>query len=161
VKISDKIVNWEKFTLQVRRWQGAGLDVVFTNGCFDILHRGHVAYLEEAKALGDKLVIGLNSDASTKKLKWDSRPVNDQESRAFVLAALGCVDLVTVFDQDTPLELITEVRPDILAKGGDYIADDIVGGDVVRSLGGQVIILPFHKGFSTTAIEQKMHRQSK
>lgn len=141
---------------RVRTWQDQGYDVVFTNGCFDILHAGHIAYLEEARALGDKLVVGLNSDDSTRRLKGPSRPINDQDSRSYLMASLSFVDLVTIFDEDTPLELISEVVPDVIAKGGDYKEEDVVGGDVVKARGGSVAILPYRKGFSTTSIEEKI-----
>ncbi|MCB0793583.1 MAG: D-glycero-beta-D-manno-heptose 1-phosphate adenylyltransferase [Flavobacteriales bacterium] len=127
--------------------------IVFTNGCFDILHRGHVEYLEEAAALGDRLVVGINSDSSVRGLgKGPDRPVNDQESRAKVLSALRCVDLVVVFDEATPLELIQGLKPEVLVKGGDWAEKDIVGADVVRAAGGQVRSLKLVEGFSTTSI---------
>ena len=126
--------------------------VVFTNGCFDILHYGHISYLAQARQLGDVLVVGLNSDASVKRLKGPSRPVNNQEARAFVLAALEMVDYVVIFEEDTPYNIITRVKPDILVKGGDYEIDNIVGGDFVRARGGQVLTIPFEDGFSTSSI---------
>jgi D-beta-D-heptose 7-phosphate kinase/D-beta-D-heptose 1-phosphate adenosyltransferase len=141
---------------QVRAWQDQGDEIVFTNGCFDILHLGHIDYLEGARDLGDRLIIGLNSDASTQRLKGDARPINAEQSRAYLLASLSVVDLVTVFDEDTPAELIAEVLPDILVKGGDYTEADVVGGVVVKAHGGKVIILPYKEGFSTTSIEQKI-----
>jgi D-beta-D-heptose 7-phosphate kinase/D-beta-D-heptose 1-phosphate adenosyltransferase len=140
----------------VRNWQDQGFDVVFTNGCFDILHQGHIEYLEQARSLGDKLVVGVNADASVRKLKGDSRPINTETSRAYLLASLSFVDLVTIFEEDTPLELLTELIPDVLVKGGDYKEADVVGGEVVRDHGGTVEILPFKEGFSTTAIEEKI-----
>lgn len=156
MKAGNKIVNREQAIELVQAWQDQGDDVVFTNGCFDILHIGHIEYLEAAKALGNRLVIGLNSDASTRRLKGETRPINHEHSRGYLLASLSFVDLVTVFDEDTPLELISALIPDILAKGGDYKAEDVVGGDVVKAHGGQVIILPYKEGFSTTSIEQKI-----
>lgn len=126
--------------------------VVFTNGCFDILHYGHISYLAQARQLGDMLVVGLNSDASVRRLKGPSRPVNPQEARAFVLSALEMVDYVVFFEEDTPYNIITRVKPDILVKGGDYEIDNIVGGDFVRSRGGQVLTIPFEEGFSTSSI---------
>lgn len=135
----------------------SGLDtVVFTNGCFDILHPGHVDYLARARALGSRLVVGLNSDASVTRLKGPGRPVNDQTSRALVLAALECVDHVVVFDEDTPLELIRKVRPDVLVKGGDWSVDKIVGRDLVEARGGRVLSLPLLPGHSTTAIIERI-----
>lgn len=141
----------------VNLWRMAGARVVFTNGCFDILHRGHVTYLEEAAALGHRLVVGLNSDASVKRLgKAPDRPLNDQDSRAAVLSALRCVDAVTVFDEDTPLELIKLVRPDVLVKGGDWKPEQIVGGAEVLGWGGEVRALAFVQGYSTTGLVEKI-----
>ncbi len=129
--------------------------IVFTNGCFDILHSGHVAYLEVAKKFGDILIIGLNTDASVRRLKGESRPVNSENDRAIVINALKSVDYVVLFDEDTPLELISLLLPDVLAKGGDYTPDTIVGADVVRQNGGNVVVIPLVAGKSTTAIIQK------
>jgi rfaE bifunctional protein nucleotidyltransferase chain/domain len=131
--------------------------VVFTNGCFDILHRGHVSYLEEAAALGKSLVIGVNTDASVRRLnKGQGRPVNPLEDRMIILAALGCVSLVIPFEEDTPLELIKRVRPDHLVKGGDWALDKVVGADVVKSYGGQVHSIPFRFNRSTTDLIQRI-----
>jgi rfaE bifunctional protein nucleotidyltransferase chain/domain len=129
-----------------------GRTVVFTNGCFDVLHAGHVTYLTVAKGLGDVLVVGLNGDASVRRLKGASRPVNGVEDRALVLEALRCVDAVVVFDEDTPLDLITAILPDVLVKGGDYTRDTIVGADVVESHGGRIQTVPLLPGRSTTSI---------
>ena len=138
-------------------WRVKGDRIVFTNGVFDLMHRGHVTYLEEAAALGDRLVIGLNSDASVKRLgKGTDRPLNDQDSRATVLSALRCVDAVVIFDEDTPLDLITSVRPDVLVKGGDWSPERIVGADLVKAAGGSVHSLPLVEGFSTTALLEKI-----
>ena len=126
--------------------------IVFTNGCFDILHRGHATYLAAARDLGGVLVVGVNSDASVRRLKGPDRPVNDERSRALMLAALQCVDYVTLFDEDTPLALIDAIRPDVLVKGGDYTRDTIVGADIVERSGGQVVTIPLVQGFSTTAL---------
>ena len=125
--------------------------VVFTNGCFDVLHRGHVDYLEKSRKLGTKLVIGLNSDASVRRLKI-GRPINTQEDRKFVLLSLRCVDEVIIFDDDTPLNLIQSLKPDILTKGGDYTVSEVVGSDIVP----QTVIIPFLPGYSTTNILNKM-----
>ena len=131
--------------------------VVFTNGCFDILHRGHVSYLEEAAALGKSLIIGVNTDASVRRLnKGQGRPVNSLEDRMMILAALGCVSLVIPFEEDTPLELIKRVRPDHLVKGGDWALDKVVGADVVKSYGGQVHAIPFRFNRSTTDLIQRI-----
>jgi len=133
-----------------------GKKVVFTNGCFDLLHVGHVRYLQEARALGDFLVLGLNSDASVSKLKGPERPVQVQDDRAEILASLECISFVTIFDEPTPLNLIETIKPDILVKGGDWPVEKIVGADFVLKNGGQVKSLPFHKGRSTTGIIDKI-----
>lgn len=136
--------------------------LVFTNGCFDIIHPGHVDYLERARSMGDCLVVGLNSDASVRRLKGALRPVNDQHSRARVLAALACVDFVMIFEEDTPLELIRAVSPDVLVKGGDWSVDRIVGREVVEERGGVVCSIPLLEGYSTTATINRivdMHRR--
>ena len=132
--------------------------IVFTNGCFDILHVGHVTYLEAAKNLGDALVVGVNSDASVRRLKGKSRPINPEKDRAAVLSALRCVDFVVLFEEDTPLRIITALKPNVLVKGGDYTPDTIVGADVVRSGGGSVVTIPLVAGKSTTAIAEKIVR---
>jgi rfaE bifunctional protein nucleotidyltransferase chain/domain len=140
---------------EARRAAGHG-DVVFTNGCFDIIHPGHVDYLQRARDLGSCLVVGLNSDASVRRLKGPTRPVNDQESRALVLAALACVDFVVVFDEDTPYELIGKIRPRVLVKGGDWSVDRIVGRDIVEEGGGKVYSIPLLEGYSTTAVVDRI-----
>ena len=133
-----------------------GNKIVFTNGCFDILHSGHVLYLEEAKALGDVLILGLNSDNSVKRLKGDERPINNESDRAIVAAALEAVDYVCLFGEDTPYDLIWAIQPDVLVKGGDWQIADIVGADIVLARGGKVQSLRFVEGRSTTAIINKM-----
>ena len=133
-----------------------GQIVVFTNGCFDILHPGHVSYLEKASRMGDVLVIGLNSDASVRAIKGKDRPINNARDRAYVLSALSFVDYVTVFDDDTPELIIKKLKPDVLVKGGDWKAKDIVGGDFVRSRGGRVASIKFLKGYSTSSLIKKM-----
>ena len=130
--------------------------MVFTNGCFDILHRGHVEYLYAARDLGDILVVGVNTDASVRRLKGSGRPVVPLEDRLYVLAGLGCVDAVTPFGEDTPRKLIAALLPDVLVKGGDYQPDDVVGATEVRQAGGKVVILPFVQGRSTTGLIQKL-----
>lgn len=148
-------------------WKMTGRKVVFTNGCFDILHKGHVTYLAQAAQHGNRMVVGLNTDASVKRQgKGDDRPINDQEARASVLAALSCVDLVVFFDDDTPLELIRELQPNVLAKGADYDPEEtnpaskkyIVGSDLVRQNGGEVVAIPLVDGFSTTTIVEKLRK---
>lgn len=133
-----------------------GRQVVFTNGCFDILHVGHVRYLQEARALGGLLIVGMNSDSSVSRLKGPSRPVQTEKDRAEILAALGCVDFVVLFDDETPLDLIRAVQPDVLVKGGDWPVEKIVGHDVVRARGGLVRSLRFHPGHSTTTLIDKI-----
>jgi rfaE bifunctional protein nucleotidyltransferase chain/domain len=135
--------------------------LVFTNGCFDILHRGHVEYLEYARSLGDALVVGLNSDESVRRLKGSSRPLNPQEDRAIVLAGLRAVDAVTIFDEDTPLELIRELLPDRLVKGGDYRADTVVGATEVAEAGGRVVIAPLVPGRSTSELIARSRETSR
>ena len=136
----------------VIRWREDGHKVVFTNGCFDILHRGHVEYLEAAKEAGDKLILGLNSDNSVRKLKGSTRPFQNEQDRRAILTALSCVDAVVVFDEDTPAKLIAELLPDVLLKGGDYDEDEIVGRDTILANGGEIIIIPFVEGASTSNI---------
>jgi D-glycero-beta-D-manno-heptose 1-phosphate adenylyltransferase len=155
---SDKIKSLADATLQVKAWQSAGQKVAFTNGCFDLLHLGHVDYLEKARNLGDRLVIGLNSDSSVGRFKGPERPLQDQNSRARVLAALQFVDLVVFFNEDTPLELISKLLPNILVKGSDYLAENIVGADVVKKNGGVVETIDFVPGYSTTRIVEKIKR---
>ena len=137
-------------------------ELVFTNGCFDVLHVGHVRYLNASRALGKFLVIGLNSDQSVKRLKGPGRPLNSEEDRAEVLLGLKSVDAVVLFDEETPYELIKAVQPLILTKGGDYSRHTIVGADIVESLGGKVVVIPFEQGYSTTGLVERMnHRNSK
>ena len=132
--------------------------IVFTNGCFDILHKGHVSYLQKAKKLGDLLIVGMNTDASIRRLKGSGRPVNHEKDRAFVLSSLACVDRVVFFKEDTPEKLIRKVRPDVLVKGGDWKKKDVVGASFVESYGGSVKLIPFVKGFSTTGILGKIQK---
>lgn len=139
-----------------RTWRAQGKTVVFTNGVFDILHVGHVDLLQKSKSLGDVLVVGLNSDASVRRLKGPSRPINKQKDRATVLLALKSVDCVSVFDEDTPLHLIQTLQPDVLVKGAEYAVSDIVGADLVKSWGGKVRRVPMKKGFSTSATLRRM-----
>ncbi|MBO4645818.1 MAG: D-glycero-beta-D-manno-heptose 1-phosphate adenylyltransferase [Bacteroidales bacterium] len=149
------IAELERKIIPARAWQRPEGTVVFTNGCFDLLHRGHVTYLAQARDLGDFLVVGLNSDSSVRRLKGPGRPVNREADRALVLAALSSVDCVILFEEDTPEQLIRHIRPDILVKGGDYRICDIVGADFVTSNGGQVTTLPFVEGYSTTKTLQQ------
>lgn len=150
--IKNKILNAKDLQKQLGQWRQQGLKIVFTNGCFDLLHRGHVEYLSKAADLGDVLVVGLNTDASVRRLKGEGRPVNDEEARAMVLASLGFVDAVVLFDEDTPYELIQAVRPEVLVKGADYKPEEIVGYDIVISYGGLVTTVPLVEGYSTTRL---------
>ncbi|MGB0165669.1 MAG: D-glycero-beta-D-manno-heptose 1-phosphate adenylyltransferase [Luteibaculum sp.] len=165
--LNKKLISKEDLIEQVMRWQGRGERVVFTNGCFDILHPGHVAYLNEAKELGDRLVLALNTDRSVKKLnKGPERPLNDELSRAYVLAGLEAIDALCLFDEDTPIDLICALKPDVLVKGGDYNPQEanpqskayIVGSTEVRNWGGQVLCLDFVEGYSTTRLVEKIKR---
>ena len=130
--------------------------VVFTNGCFDIIHRGHVEYLAQAASLGNRLIVAINTDKSVSTLKGPNRPVNNEHTRAEIMAAFGFVDAVILFDDDTPLNLITQLKPHILVKGGDYTPDTIVGADIVKANGGEVLTIPFIDGFSTSSIINKI-----
>lgn len=154
--ISTRVCTLNEALYKLGQWRVTGKTVAFTNGVFDILHRGHIFSLSQAAAEADFLVVGLNSDASTKRLKGDSRPVNDEQSRALVLAALLMVDMVVIFEEDTPLNLITTLQPDVLVKGGDYTLEQIVGAKEVMAAGGKVIINPIAEGFSTTGIIGRM-----
>lgn len=138
--------------LQRDRWRNVGMRIVFTNGCFDLLHPGHIDYLQRARALGDVLVVGLNDDHSIRRLKGATRPINSLADRTVMLAALRSVDLVVPFCEDTPFNLINALKPDVLVKGGDYRADEIVGADVVRASGGEVVVMPFLDGHSSTGL---------
>ncbi|MDX2189262.1 MAG: D-glycero-beta-D-manno-heptose 1-phosphate adenylyltransferase [Bacteroidota bacterium] len=152
----DKIVTKEIAKETVKQWKNHGLKVVFTNGCFDILHVGHVDYLEKAKHLGDRLIVGLNTNNSVSRIKGPSRPITDEFSRSRVIASLGFVDLVVFFDEETPKELITELLPDVLVKGNDYLAENIVGADIVIKNGGVVSTIELVKGYSTSKIVNKI-----
>lgn len=157
-KSSDKIVGLAEAKARVKQWQKSGQKVVFTNGCFDLIHLGHVDYLEKARQLGDKLVLGLNSDDSVSRFKGPERPLQDQNSRARVLAAMQFIDLVVYFNEDTPFSLISELVPDILVKGSDYLTENIVGADVVKKAGGVVKTIDFVPGYSTTRIVEKIKK---
>jgi len=160
-KIESKIQTTEQLAATLAQWRAAGEKIVFTNGCFDLLHYGHLHYLSQARDLADRLVVGLNSAASVKRLKGPNRPINDELTRTHLLAALEVVDAVVVFEEDTPLQLIQLVMPDLLVKGGDWQPEQIVGSADVLAHGGEVRSLPFVSGYSTTNIEQKiLHRAS-
>ncbi|HOA29422.1 MAG TPA: D-glycero-beta-D-manno-heptose 1-phosphate adenylyltransferase [Candidatus Cloacimonadota bacterium] len=159
--LRDKIVTLPTLLESLESQRAKGRKVVFTNGCFDLLHAGHVLYLEEARALGDILVLGLNSDSSVQRLKGPSRPINKQDERAMVLAALESISYVCIFEEDTPYELIKALQPDILVKGGDWPVSSIVGSDIVLARGGQVKSLGFSEGLSSTNIIQSILRDGK
>lgn len=154
--IFSKILSREEIERKADGWREQGLRIVFTNGCFDILHYGHIHYLAQARDLGDRLVVGLNSGDSVRRLKGPGRPINDEPTRQLLLAALAMVDAVVVFDEDTPYELIRQVGPDVLVKGGDWAPEQIAGSDLVLARGGEVRSLPYIEGYSTTRIEQKI-----
>lgn len=154
--IQSKILNEEGLQHKLALWRFQGKRMVFTNGCFDLLHQGHLQSLTAARDMGDILIIGLNTDASVKRLKGQSRPIQDEHTRAMVLAALECVDAVVLFDEDTPQQLIEAVTPNILVKGGDYKAEEVVGYNHVTEHGGEVRIIPILEGHSTTATTKRM-----
>lgn len=155
-EISEKIQLTSQAQETVASWRAQGQRIVFTNGCFDILHYGHIRYLAEARELGERLVVGLNASASVSRLKGPKRPINDEQTRSYLLAALQMVDLVVVFEEDTPYNLIAALLPDILVKGGDWKPEQIIGSDLVLARGGSVRSLQFAEGYSTTNIEQKI-----
>ena len=155
-KIQSKIQDWEEIKETVTTWREAGQKVVFTNGCFDILHYGHLHYLAQASDLADRLVIGLNATDSVRRLKGPNRPIHDDATRLNMLAGLQFVDAVVIFEEDTPFRLIEWILPDVLVKGGDWQPDQIVGSDVVLGHGGAVRSLTFIPGYSTTKIENKI-----
>ncbi len=149
-------MNHQQLEQTLKLWNSVPTKIVFTNGCFDLIHRGHIDYLSKAADLGDKLIIGLNTDNSVSRLKGKNRPITDEYSRALLLASFTFVAAVVFFDEDTPYELIKRVQPDVLVKGADYAIKDIVGYDIVTTKGGNVVTLNYLPGFSTTAIEQKI-----
>ena len=155
--IQSRILDRTSLVRSCSAWRGSGRTVVFTNGCFDILHRGHFDYLARAASLGNMLVVGVNTDASVRRLKGPQRPVNGEQDRLLALASLLVVDAVCLFDEDTPAALIEAVQPDVLAKGGDYSIDGIVGADTVLARGGKVEVIPFVTGYSTTGLIEKLH----
>ncbi len=156
--IQNKITDREQLSRQCHVWRAIGKKIVFTNGCFDILHHGHLDLIAKAADLGNVLVLGLNTDASVKRLKGAERPVTNETDRAFQVASLLCVDAVCLFDEDTPEELITALAPDVLVKGGDYTIDNIVGAEFVQKNGGKVEIIPFVEGYSTSSIIDRIKK---
>ena len=154
--LNSKVYNLDALRSQVEHWKASGHKVVFTNGCFDIIHRGHIEVLARTADLGNKLIIGLNSDQSIQKLKGKDRPIIDEQSRAILLSALSFVDAIILFSEDTPLKLISALLPGVLAKGGNYNIETIVGHEIVQQNGGKVKLIPFVDGFSTSAIIDKI-----
>lgn len=156
--IETKILSLPDALRRVSQWRVTSKTIAFTNGCFDILHRGHIYSLAAAAKEADYLIVGLNSDSSTKQLKGPGRPINDQQARAIVIASLLMVDMVVIFDEETPLELIKAIMPDVLVKGGDYTEEQVAGAKEVRANGGRVVLNPIVEGFSTTSIIEKMKK---
>ena len=155
--IKQKIVPLEQLKRNIAVWRMKDMKIVFTNGCFDILHHGHIDYLSKAADLGDVLIIGVNSDSSVKKLeKGTNRPIQNENDRALILSSLQFVEAITIFNEDTPLELIKAIQPDVLVKGGDWKPEQIAGADVVKAKGGEVVIIPFVDGYSTSNIEKRI-----
>ena len=157
--MKNKLKTWEEITEIIKNLKNRNKKIVFTNGCFDILHSGHVQYLAEAKELGDILILGLNSDSSVKRLKGNDRPINNERERSVVLSALCTISHIVVFKEDTPYKLINHIKPDILVKGGDWKPKDIVGSDIVSSYNGEVKSLSFIDGKSTTDIINKLKKK--
>ncbi|HEX7457010.1 MAG TPA: D-glycero-beta-D-manno-heptose 1-phosphate adenylyltransferase [Ginsengibacter sp.] len=157
-KINERIFSAEHLQSQIKWWRLINKTIAFTNGVFDILHEGHIKILSQAASFADVLIIGVNSDDSVKRLKGNERPINNQQSRSLILASLIMTDGVIVFDEDTPLNLIKSIMPDVLIKGGDYTSETIVGADEVISNGGKIEIIPLEEGFSTTGIIEKMKK---
>lgn len=153
-KITDKVT----LAHRINGWKAMGRKIVFTNGCFDILHRGHLEYLAQAAGLGNILIVGLNTDASVKRLKGPERPLTQEDNRAFQMASLLFVDAVCLFDEDTPQQLIETLKPDVLVKGGDYTRENIAGAEFVLGNGGQVEIVPFVEGYSTTSLVERIRK---
>lgn len=160
-RVNHKIHSLVAAAVQVKAWKAGSEKIVFTNGCFDLLHPGHIFLLNKAKELGDRLVVGLNSDASVRRLKGLSRPILSENDRAAILGALDCVDLVIIFKEDTPVELIESLKPDLLVKGADYRPESVVGRAIVESYGGNVYLVPVMEGYSTTYLTEKVSQIQK
>ena len=155
-KINNKIFDLELLMKKIEKWRSENKKIVFTNGCFDLIHLGHIEILARSSDFGDKLIIGVNSDLSIKKLKGENRPIIQQSSRIRQLSALEFVDAVVLFDEETPIKLIETIKPDVITKGGDYTAKNIVGNEVVSKKNGEVVIIPLTRGYSTTSILNKI-----
>lgn len=157
--INSKIIDDKSLHQQLAIWRFLNKKIVFTNGCFDIIHLGHIDYLSKAKDLGDILLIGLNTDDSVKRLKGNNRPIKNQRERAVLLASLRFVDGIILFNEDTPYDLIKKIEPDILIKGSDYKKEEIVGADIIKNTGGEIITIDFLEGYSTTSILNKIRKK--
>jgi rfaE bifunctional protein nucleotidyltransferase chain/domain len=157
-KIKSKILSQEELLKKLATWQKEDKKIVWTNGCFDLLHLGHIDYLSKAKDQGDVLVVGVNTDESVRRIKKPGRPITDEKSRSAIMASLQFVDAVVLFNEDTPYEMIKLIQPDVLVKGSDYKAEEIVGYDIVTAKGGKVVTIDFLPGYSTTAIEEKIRK---
>ena len=156
--ITNKVTTREELAFQLAVWRFKDKKIVWTNGCFDLLHLGHIDYLSKAKDQGDILIVGVNTDKSVRRIKKEGRPITDEVSRSTIIAALRFVDAVILFDEETPFEMIQMIQPDVLVKGSDYKAEDIVGYDIVKAKGGEVVTIDFLDGYSTTAIEEKIRK---
>ena len=155
-KINNKIFDLQILMKKIEKWRSENKKIVFTNGCFDLIHLGHIEILARSSDFGDKLIIGVNSDLSIKKLKGENRPIIEESSRIRQLSALEFVDAVVLFDAETPIKLIEDIKPDVITKGGDYIAKNVVGNEVVSQKNGEVVIIPLTQGYSTTSILNKI-----
>ncbi|MCK9163298.1 MAG: D-glycero-beta-D-manno-heptose 1-phosphate adenylyltransferase [Bacteroidales bacterium] len=159
--IKNKISSLESLKLKLSEWEKEGKKIVFTNGCFDIIHQGHIDYLAKAKDLGDILIIGLNTDRSVREIKGKTRPIQDEKSRAIILASMQFIDAIVYFSEPTPYQLIKAIQPDILVKGADYKPEEIIGYDIVQAKGGEIKTLTFLEGYSTSEIEKKILSEKK
>ena len=157
-KINNKIFDLQLLMKKIEKWRSENKKIVFTNGCFDLIHLGHIEILARSSDFGDKLIIGVNSDLSIKKLKGKNRPIIEESSRIKQLSALEFVDAVALFDEETPLKLIETIKPDVITKGGDYTAKNVVGNEVVSQKNGEVVIIPLTQGYSTTSILNKIKK---
>ncbi len=156
-QLKEKVVSQDQALKNLKAWREKNKKIVFTNGCFDIIHPGHIDYLSQARDLGDILVLGLNTDQSVRRLnKGSNRPINDERTRAYVLAGLACVDLIVFFDEETPYNLIKLLQPNVLVKGNDYEVEKIIGFDILKENGGEVITIPFLEGYSTSSLIKKI-----
>ena len=158
-KLKAKIFNIKDLSQIIKKWRLSGNKIIFTNGCFDLIHLGHLEILARSADLGDKLIVGINSDMSIKKIKGDSRPIIEEDSRAKQLAAIEFIDAVILFNEDTPFDLINILKPDVLTKGGDYKKNDIVGNELINKEQGEVVIIPLTQGYSTTSILEKIKNE--